>query len=63
MSEALTLEERLEVVEHELAELKQRLPAADPAKSWIEQIAGTFKDDPDFEEIVRHGREFRKSVP
>jgi hypothetical protein len=27
---------------------------------WLDRISGTFKDDPDFEEMVRYGREFRK---
>ena len=63
MSEQATVEERLTLVERELAELKRRLPSVGSGTSWIERIAGTFKDDPDFEEIVRLGREFRKSVP
>ena len=63
MSVQLTVEERLTAVEQELAALKRRLPSERDRNSWIEQIAGTFKDDPDFEEIVRLGREFRKSVP
>jgi len=44
------------------AELKRRLPPQAEGKSWIERIAGTFKDDPDFDDIVRLGREFRQSV-
>lgn len=28
---------------------------------WAERIGGTFKDDPDFEEMVRLGREFRQA--
>ena len=63
MSEQQTIEQRLTEVEKELADLKQRLAAPADGKSWVEQIAGTFKDDPDFDEIVRLGREFRKSVP
>ena len=63
MSEQATVEERLTLVERELAELKRRLPAKRNGESWIERIAGTFKDDPDFAEIVRLGREFRKSIP
>ena len=63
MSEQQTIEQRLAEVEKELADLKQRLLPPTDGKSWVEQIAGTFKDDPDFEEIVKLGREFRKSVP
>ena len=61
MSEPQTIEQRLAEVERELANLKRRVPPVDE-KSWVERIAGTFKDDPDFDEIVKLGREFRKSV-
>ena len=57
-----TIEQRLTEVERELAELKRRFPPQTDGKSWVERIAGTFKDDPDFDEIVRLGREFRQSV-
>ncbi len=63
MSDQQTIEQRLAEVEKELADLKRRLPVPTAGKSWVEQIAGTFKDDPDFDEIVKLGREFRKSVP
>ncbi len=62
MSESQTIEQRLSEVEKELAKLKQQLPLETDEKSWVERIAGTFKDDPDFDEIVRLGREFRQSV-
>lgn len=63
MSEQQPIEQRLAEVERALADLKRRLPLSTDGKSWVEQIAGTFKDDPDFDEIVKLGREFRKSVP
>ena len=62
MSEQASVEERLTAVEQQVADLKRRLPPRTDGKSWVERIAGTFKDDPDFDEIVRLGREFRKSV-
>jgi len=62
MPEQLTIEERLTAVEHELAELKRKTPSKRDDKSWIERIAGTFRNDPEFAEIVRLGREFRRSV-
>lgn len=62
MPESQTIEERLATVELELADLKRRLHAHGDGKSWLERIAGTFKDDPEFDEIVRLGQEFRKSA-
>jgi hypothetical protein len=63
MSEQQTIEQRLTEIERELAELKQRILPQKDGTSWVERIAGTFKDDPDFDEIVRLGREFRRAVP
>ena len=62
MSNAMTLEERLTVVERDVADLKRRVRDRDESRSWIQRIAGSFKDVPEFDEIVRLGREFRKSV-
>jgi hypothetical protein len=62
MLEQLTVEERLSALEQELRELKQQVTVQKDQRSWIEKIAGTFKDDLDFEEIVRLGREFRKAA-
>lgn len=52
-----TVESRLAKVERELAILKSRLPH--DKSNWIVEITGTFKDDVDFEEIVRLGKELR----
>jgi hypothetical protein len=62
MSGQQTIEQRLAEVERQLAELKRRLSSRRDGASWVERIAGTFEGDPDFAEIVRLGREFRKSV-
>jgi hypothetical protein len=62
MSQQLTIEQRLSAVEKELAEIKERFVPPEKNGSWIERIAGTFKDVPEFDEIVRLGREFRESV-
>jgi hypothetical protein len=52
-----SLEQRLEAVEAAIAELKQQ--KTNPAPNWIEQITGSFKDDPIFDEVLAYGREFR----
>ena len=58
----MATEERLTEVEQEFAELKPRLSPKGDGKSWVERIEGAFQNDPDFEEIVKLGREFRKSA-
>ena len=54
-----TIEVRLAKVERELAILKARTGENDTKANWIEKITGSFKDDPDFDEIVRLGKELR----
>lgn len=57
------LEERVAALEQGLQELRLRLdPPPDTAfRSWLDG-AGTFADDPVFDEIVRLGAEYRRSL-
>lgn len=52
-----TIENRLAKVERDLAILKTKV--ARDKTNWIAEITGAFKDDPDFDEIVRLGQEMR----
>ena len=52
-----TVESRLAKLEREFAILKNRVPR--DRSNWISEITGSFKGDPDFEEIVRLGKEMR----
>ena len=56
---AETIEVRLAKVERELAILKARTGENSTKANWIEKITGSFRDDPDFDEIVRLGKEMR----
>lgn len=56
---AETIEVRLAKVERELAVLKARTGENGTKANWIRKITGSFKGDPDFEEIVRLGKELR----
>ncbi|MGH7199229.1 MAG: hypothetical protein ACREJB_01400 [Planctomycetaceae bacterium] len=55
----MTLEERVALLEREMADLKRQL-AADKG-NWIEAISGTFRDVPEFDEVLRLGREIRQA--
>ena len=56
---AQTLEERVEHLEKEVAQLGARTGLSTRTKDpW--RTYGAFKDDPEFEEAVRLGREYRK---
>mgnify|MGYP007122507912 CR=1 FL=1 len=54
-----TIEERLARVERELELLKSHADSDPSRPGWISAVTGSFKDDPDFEEILRLGRAAR----
>jgi hypothetical protein len=54
-----TIEQRLEKLEADVAELKRQNDAK--KKDWLSVVTGSFKDDPEFAEIVRLGREIRRA--
>jgi hypothetical protein len=56
-----TLEERVAHVEQDLAQLKSQIQHLRPGQGWIDRITGSFKDDPDFDEILRLGQEIRRA--
>ena len=60
---AKQLEKRLEEVERELAELKDRMEKMNPPSPWWERVAGTFHEDPVYQEAMKLGREYRVSSP
>ncbi|MDZ8257997.1 hypothetical protein [Nostoc sp. ChiQUE01b] len=57
------LEARVAILETELAQMKQMLYGFVQKKSfWWLEVAGSFENDPTFEEAVRFGQEWRKSA-
>lgn len=61
MATVAALEKRVARVEKELAQLKRVVLSPSTKPDWFQKIAGSFRDDPDFGEILRLGREFRRS--
>ena len=57
------LEERLLAVETALKEIQRRLAILPPAPNWLDEIIGSFKDEPAFEEVIAFGRAFREAQP
>ena len=56
------LEERVAVLEAEVAQLKRNTHAPpSPRERWWEAITGTFANDELFEEAMRFGQEYRVS--
>ncbi len=58
------LEARLATLEEEMVQVKRLLITKEemPQMPWWDKIAGSFADDPDFDEAERLGREWRKSA-
>lgn len=54
-----TIEERLQKLEWELEALKTKSVQKDGQSDWLSTMIGSFENDPDFDEIVRLGKEFR----
>jgi hypothetical protein len=59
---AVPLKQRVAALEAEVARLKAKVEGTtSPSTPWWEQIWGAFANDPDFEEAMRLGREYRES--
>ena len=56
-----SVEERLEKLEREVDQLKlahgPMLALSSKKPGWVSRISGSLKDDPEFDEILRLGRE------
>ena len=58
---AANLEKRVDALEREIKSLKSAVRKNMSAGPWWERLAGTFKNDPLFDEMVEAGRKYRKS--
>jgi hypothetical protein len=47
------------MLKRELAALKGEVRSLKPDPTWISSMSGKFKDDPEFDEVLRLGKEFR----
>jgi len=61
VSPTATLEARVTSIEKDIAELKDRVFRSDRARPWYETMVGSTKDFPEFDEVVKLGREIRKA--
>lgn len=55
------LEQKVNELERQVAQLRQEIKPFRPMAS-LEDTFGMFADDPDFDEIVRLGREYREQA-
>ncbi len=54
-----SLEERLAAVEAAIAQLQKQI-AISQQMNWLQQITGSLKDEPAFEEVLAYGRAIRQ---
>jgi hypothetical protein len=59
MATNTSLEERLTAVESAIFQLQKQVSTPQPT-NWLQQITGSFKDEPAFEEILTYGRAIRQ---
>ncbi|MDQ3010025.1 MAG: hypothetical protein M3X11_04905 [Acidobacteriota bacterium] len=62
-SKLALLELRLATLESEVAQLREQTDLNGASSGdWVDQIYGLFADYPDFNEVVRLGRQYRESL-
>ncbi|HIK30962.1 MAG TPA: hypothetical protein IGS17_08095 [Oscillatoriales cyanobacterium M59_W2019_021] len=59
----LSIEERVAALEAEIVKLRQQIEhPARIATPWWEKISGTFDRDPIYDEAMKLGRQYRRSL-
>ncbi|MGF1675087.1 MAG: hypothetical protein ACFCUV_15585 [Rivularia sp. (in: cyanobacteria)] len=59
MATNTSLEERLAAVESAIVQLQKQVSTPQQT-NWLQQITGSFKDEPAFEEILAYGKAIRQ---
>ena len=62
MSAKSSLEERVTELEQQMSQVLETIDSRPSKPGCISKITGSFADCPEFDEIVRLGREFRKEM-
>ena len=57
-----TVEERLSALESEVEAVKRQLAKMGKPRAWLDDVAGSMDEWPEFEEVLRLGRESRQSA-
>jgi hypothetical protein len=60
---SVNLEDRVAVLEGQVASLQKRQKSRAPARQeWLDDLYGKFAGDPIFEQAMKLGRKYRKSL-
>lgn len=57
----MQIDQRLTAVEIAVRDMQRQMTILPPATNWLEQIVGSFKDEPAFDEVLEYGRLMRSS--
>jgi hypothetical protein len=61
MPQALSNEDRLAKLEAEVAHIKDQLRQGATPESWLDRVVGSMTRHPEFQEVLRLGREYRQA--
>ncbi len=61
MSQARSNEDRLATLEAEVAQIKRQLCEQRRPLNWLDRVVGSMAQHPEFQEVLRLGREFRQA--
>lgn len=54
-----SLEKRVSAVEEAIKQLQKQI-ATPTQTNWLQEVSGSFKDEPAFEDVLAYGRAIRK---
>jgi hypothetical protein len=57
-----TIEDRLSALESAMEDVKRQLAGRRKPRAWLDDVAGSLEPWPEFEEVLRLGRESRAGV-
>ncbi|HWQ33973.1 MAG TPA: hypothetical protein VNQ79_14075 [Blastocatellia bacterium] len=63
MSRSALIEARLSALEAEVARMKQQVETVgESGKDWLDEVYGSFANDPDYDKAMELGRKYRESL-
>lgn len=62
MSATQSLEQRVTQLESQMSQVLEKIESRPLKPGWLSKTAGSFENCPEFDEIVRLGREFRQEM-
>ena len=53
------IDQRLRAVEEAICDIQHRFAKPNHVANWLDQLIGSFKDEPSFDEVIDYGRSIR----